>query len=159
MHSRQDVVAKARELVGKSPKTGRPAVRFRHQGRNPKTGLDCAGVPLWVAKQLGIMDFNFTAYEKYPDGKTLGAIFRQQMVEKSWGTAKVGDVLLMRSLDRGWPCHMAVLVDNQDGFRGFGIVHSWARAGGVVESHLDEDWAMRKVQGVWAFPALEECDG
>lgn len=36
---RHEFIRRARSCVG---------VRFRHQGRDPKTGLDCAGLAAWA---------------------------------------------------------------------------------------------------------------
>lgn len=149
--TRADVVAKARELVGRLP-NGRPMVPFKHQGRHPKTGLDCAGLPVWVGTQLGLLDFDFTAYERYPDGYRLRAIMDEQMVKKVDRDMEPGDVLLLRNIDTKWPMHLAIVTELADG--SLGVIHSWVKARGVIEQRLSEKWSFC-VAGCYSYPNLE----
>ena len=153
--TRADIVAKARELVGRG-ENGLPKVRFKHQGRHPRTGLDCAGLPVWVGHQLGLLNFDFTAYEHYPDGRRLMAIMNEQMVKREVKHMEPGDVLLLRNIDTRWPMHLAIVTDLPDGT--LGVIHSWVKARGVIEQHLPEKWAFCVV-GCYSFPQLESAVG
>ncbi len=48
-----DVYTEARELIG---------TPYVHQGRKKDIGIDCIGVPIWVAKRLDLGDFDKLDY-------------------------------------------------------------------------------------------------
>lgn len=113
-----NIVAIARGYVG---------TPFRHQGRIPGLALDCAGVVVCVAKELGLEgEFTEVPYGKHPHGGTLQRLCDAHMDRVSLYGA--GDVLLM-----AWefePQHLAIVSD-------IGIIHSYAKAKKVVEHRLD----------------------
>lgn len=153
--TRERVVGIVRSLVGRVD--GLPTVRFRHQGRNPATGLDCAGLLIWSAHEAGLnLEFDFTTYERYPDGKTVKRLFEENLVKRPMGLhdALPGDVVLLHDIDLRWPMHMGILTDGPDGV--LSIVHSWIQAKGVVETRIPKEWTFR-VAGVYAFAALLEA--
>ena len=90
--TRADVVRVARSYVG---------VRWRHQGRT-RAGIDCIGLVIAVAHDLGLTDYDFTGYGRVPDGKALRATMCEQMDLLST-EPQLGDVLLLR-FDRN-PLH------------------------------------------------------
>ncbi len=138
-----DVVVEARKLVGRDDRN-RPIVKFKHQGRDPKTGIDCAGVIIYVLKVLGYIDFDYTAYERYPDGRTVRALMEEHLVQKPKAEAQPGDIVLLRQLDSRWPMHMGILTDGgQDG--ALGIIHSWSQRRGVIEQTLPPLWSFKTV--------------
>ena len=150
--TRQCVISKARSLVGRTD-SGRPMVKFRHQGRDPKSGLDCAGVVVWVAHELGYREnFDFTAYERYPNSRQLRMMLDANMHRKLKGDALPGDVLLLRDVCTRWPLHLGLLTD----FRGDrGILHSWVKVRGVVETAIPKAWKFR-VAGIYCYRPLAE---
>lgn len=111
---------------------------FAHQGRMPGVGLDCAGVVIAIARELGMVapDFDITGYGRTPDGKSLVGWCREHMTEIPKAEMRPGDVLCV-----AWeniPHHLAVLVDYKYG--GLAIVHSidqrGKKRGQVVEHRL-----------------------
>lgn len=151
--TRSDVVAKARELVGRGP-DGKPTVRFRHQGRGP-AGIDCAGVIIWVGHQLGHqLSFDFTAYERYPSHQQVQKLFDKHLARKPRGLseAEPGDILLLRDIGIRWPMHMGILADG-DGHRNLNIIHSWVAARGVVETPLRLEWTFKGLR-VYCYPPI-----
>jgi cell wall-associated NlpC family hydrolase len=102
---------------------------FQHQGRLPGVGLDCAGVVIAIARELGVVasDFDITGYGRTPDGKSLLRWCREHMNEIPKSEMRPGDVLCV-----AWeniPHHLAVLANYRHG--GLSIVHSIDRPGKV----------------------------
>lgn len=131
----ETIVAIARSYVG---------TPFLHQGRVPGFGLDCAGVVVCVARELGLDgDFKEVPYGKYPHGATLQRLCDVHMDPVSlFGP---GDVLLM-----AWeaePQHLAIASD-------IGIIHSYAKARKVVEHALDPVWRSR-IRAAYRFRGLD----
>ena len=121
--TRADVVRVARSYVG---------VRWRHQGRT-RAGIDCIGLVIAVAHDLGLTDYDFTGYGRVPDGKALRATMCEQMDLLST-EPQLGDVLLLR-FDRN-PLHTAIVTD-------MGMVHAFANMRCVVEHRIDDLWRSR----------------
>lgn len=98
-------------------------VRFRHQGRKPKTGLDCAGLPQWAMTQIGRPVWDLTAYgtEPHKDG-LLGAMVRNMGEPVPLESMQAGDVVLMRF--RGAPRHVGIVTQLADGRLGLLHVHA-----------------------------------
>lgn len=94
-----DVANKARELDG---------VRFRSYGREPKLGLDCVGVPIWVGQQLGLVGaVEVPPYTFPPDPLLFDELLPQFGDEVS--EVDIGSVLVMRNPE-GIVQHMAIVV-------------------------------------------------
>jgi cell wall-associated NlpC family hydrolase len=55
--TRQNFVDAARKYIN---------VKFGHQGRNPKFCLDCGGLILVVARQLGLTELEYLGYASFP---------------------------------------------------------------------------------------------
>lgn len=119
-------------------------VRFRHQGRS-KSGLDCAGLVICVAHDLGISDVDFTAYGHDPDGRTLHTLLAKHMDELPPGDMHVGDVVFMAF--QAYPQHLGILAD---GGRPFSLIHAFAPARKVIEHRLDDEW-MGRIRNVYSY--------
>lgn len=132
MVTRQDVVDAAREFMG---------TRWHHQGRN-RAGIDCIGLVIAVAHQLGLSDYDTTGYGRIPDGRVLCKLLDQHMQRTD--NSNLGDVLLMRFEKN--PQHVAIVTD-------IGIIHAYANARRVVEHRLDAVWAARVV-GSYRFKGI-----
>ncbi|MFP4615561.1 MAG: peptidase P60 [Thiohalorhabdus sp.] len=124
MVSAADVQATARGMVG---------TPFRHQGRRPGRGLDCAGVVIETARALGLAFEDWRAYSRYPDGRTLERILDRCLERAPEPTP--GGVLLFRF--DALPQHVAVATERRGLIY---LVHSYSRIGRVVEHRLDERW-------------------
>lgn len=114
---------RARALVG---------VPFRAQGRDPATGLDCAGLVI-AAFELPT-DLGRTNYRLRGEhfGELMNALagpFRRV----GRGKARAGDLLLLRVADD--QAHLAVLTNA-------GFVHADARLRRVVETPGEPEWQM-----------------
>lgn len=126
-----DILAAARACVG---------TPFRHQGRLPGIGLDCAGVVIEVARAVGASPIDVSGYGRVPvNGQLEAALDAQPDLERvDRDDRQPGDILLMRFA--GEPQHLAVLT-------GAGtIIHSYEAPGRCCEHDLTAAWAARIVR-------------
>lgn len=122
-----DVVAEARTWL-RTP--------YSHQGRSKGLGVDCAGLVIGVARNLGLVapDFDVTGYSRQPDGTLIercGELMRAIVADQ----IAPGDVLATK-FDQD-PCHLAIVGDHP---HGLSIIHALCRSNGrgmVVEHRLD----------------------
>lgn len=138
MHNRLEIVAVARELLD---------TPFKHQGRTPGVGLDCAGVLQQVGARLEFIPrgFDFTAYDTYPDPTIARSMLARftDVVAGGLKNALLGDFLLIA--DAGRPVHLGVLAA-KNGY--WTVIHASMRDGAVVEHILDKAFS-RLVRGVY----------
>lgn len=139
--SRDDIVAEARSWVG---------TKWRHQGRSRVHGVDCAGLVIAVAHELGLSEFDIANYRREPRKHIFIQHFRDNMHERAIADRLPGDVLLLR--DRQFTCHAAILA-MQGGRQS--IIHAFAGRRQVVEEDYSADWRGRTTQ-CFAFPGLDE---
>ena len=139
-----EVVACARSWLG---------TRFHHQGRLKKTerhkgGVDCLGLLVGVAGELGLRDRNGRAfieadsrdYCHLPDVVKLKTTLLTVLDDVAVAAMQRGDVLLM-TID-GRAQHLGI-VSNYG--CDLGIIHAYAPARAVVEHALDAWWRERIV--------------
>ena len=132
-----DIIKTARRAVG---------VPFKHQGRDLK-GLDCAGLLIWTARELGIEHFDHPAYSRRPLGQLLQEIMDGQPALVRVARKPVaGDVLLMRFTKE--PQHVALCAGDT-------VIHSYEAVGKVCEHRLDDEWRRRIVR-VYQFSGVEQ---
>lgn len=117
---------------------------FHAQGRMPHIGLDCIGVVVCVARELGLPHSDVAAYPMRPNGM-LRPILEEQLV-RAHREPLEGDVLLMSFA--GEPHHVAVMVD------GDRIVHAYATVRKCVVQSYTDHWRA-KVRAVYEFPGVE----
>lgn len=138
------VLREARKLLG---------IRWRHQGRNPERGLDCGGVPDIVATRLGWAHTPILAYSRYPDGVSIKAYLRREMVEIRRKDLQPADVLLLLNIVEGvWPCHVAIVASCRERLT---IIHGDAIEEKVVENGIDLSWE-RKIAGCFRYREIAE---
>lgn len=133
MTTRQQIIDAARSYL---------RVPYHHQGRN-RAGIDCAGLIVCVARDVGIELQDMGGYPRTPDGKALRSFVEEQ--GRRVAEYQPGDILLMR-FERD-PQHLAIVTDR-------GMIHSYLGAGKVVEHGIDKTWAKRIV-AAYAFPGVE----
>ena len=135
----EEIIAAARQCVG---------VPFRHQGRSLDTGMDCAGVALYVAAAIGCDSLDVSGYGRSPASGHLELTLDSQPDLNrvlDIDARQPGDLLLMRFARE--PQHLAVLV-------GENIIHAYASIGRCVEHRLDLSWARRIVR-VYRFVGVD----
>lgn len=133
MTTRADVVTTARGYLN---------TRWLHQGRQAN-GMDCAGLVVRVAHDLGLSDFDCADYGRLPLGQKMRAIMDANMDRVA--IYQPGDVLLMRFETE--PQHLAIVTD-------YGIIHALAQARKVVEHGLNDVWIARIV-AAYKFRGIE----
>lgn len=125
-----DIVAAARSLLD---------TPFRHQGRLPGVALDCAGLVIAVARQLGLRHADQAGYGRIPANGLLEAALEAQpgLHRVALADRQPGDVLLMFFSRE--PQHLAIDAGDT-------IIHSYCDVGKVVEHRLDASWESRIVR-------------
>lgn len=131
MIDRKRVQEEARKLVG---------VAFKHQGRSPVSGVDCAGLVACVYRALGVPFEDYTEYGRKPRPEILLAQAARDMDEIDATEARGGDVLLIAFTKPGRPLtpqHFALKTDEGT------IIHAHRKAGRVIEEPLTPYWQQR----------------
>lgn len=126
---------------------------FKHQGRIPCRGLDCAGLGIVVAREIGADFIDGANYGRSPAGGLFEAMLdAQPCLERVPFVAdrQPGDLLLMRFT--GQPQHLAIMSDTGT------IIHALAKAGKVCEHRLDIQWS-RRIARVYRFKNVGEESG
>jgi cell wall-associated NlpC family hydrolase len=123
--TRQEIINAARKYIG---------VPFQHQGRS-MFGIDCIGLIVVVAHELGYTDDDATGYGRVPNGRRLMKGLEKHLDHSE--TPQMGDVLLFK-FDR-LPHHVAF-------YTGDGLIHSYEAAKKVVEHRMDEYWQTRLIR-------------
>jgi cell wall-associated NlpC family hydrolase len=128
--ARTQVVAAARGWLG---------TPWRHQGRS-RHGVDCGGLLVQVARELGLADVDVTAYPMEADGASLRALCEAHMARIPLAEAAPGDAVLIRFRPPGPESHLALVTDYPGGR--LALLHALNRGadGRVVEHRLDAHW-------------------
>ena len=133
-----DIITAARQCLG---------TPFSHQGRLLGFGLDCAGVAIHVARQIGVGHLDVSGYGRTPaNGQLERSLDAQPCLERvDLSACAPGDLLLMRfSSD---PQHLAICA-------GDSIIHAYETVGLCCEHRLSSMWASRIVR-VYRFRGVE----
>jgi cell wall-associated NlpC family hydrolase len=135
----EDILAAARQCLG---------TPFRHQGRLVGGGLDCAGVAIHVAQQIGVEHLDVSGYGRLPYSDRLQQSLESQpcLVPVDPAEQAPGDLLLMRFASD--PQHLAILA-------GETIIHAYESVGQCCEHRLSGVWAARIVR-VYRFRRNED---
>jgi len=134
-----DIVNKGREYLN---------IKWRHQGRSPETGLDCAGFIIQVGVDLNLLveDYNYLNYGREPDGVKFIAEFNRRLNRViNMNNKQEGDVLIFRQ--GAYPTHCGFLsIKNGISY----LLHSNGSSNvlKVTEHILDYNW---KKQLVFVF--------
>lgn len=113
-------------------------VRFRHQGRNPATGIDCVGLLVLSAAACGLSglaEHDLTGYARDPHGGLLESRLRAAFGEPV-PNMRPGDVVAM-----AFPHvvrHVGIVGAYPHG--GLSLIHTYSNERQVIEHRLDERW-------------------
>ncbi|MBN9542319.1 MAG: DUF1287 domain-containing protein [Alphaproteobacteria bacterium] len=118
-------------------------VPFRHQGRNSHIGLDCIGLIMLVAKEIGINLIDEKDYPRIPQGDYFLNKITSQLPKKQTKDIAEGDMILFNI--NGAPSHVGIAT-----FHGNEpyIIHSYAPLKKVVEHRLTDDW-IQKIHSIY----------
>ena len=124
-------IAAARAMLG---------LRWRHQGRDPQRGVDCAGLLVCAMRAIGRPVADVSAYGREPYRNTLERIMREGFGDPvPLDGMRVGDAVML-NFRNGDPSHVGILADYPYG--GLSLIHAYARGvRKVIEHRLDEEWA------------------
>lgn len=120
--TRDQIVEQARRYLG---------TRWRHMGRS-EIGLDCVGLAVRVANDLGLETPREVSYARHPDG-TLLPRFREHLEEIQLAEAQDGDLVVFSQVSH--PCHCGLL-STRHGARH--VIHAHAGRRKVLEEPLDQ---------------------
>ena len=141
--TRQMIVEKAREYLD---------TPFHHQGRLKGVGVDCIGLLRCVADEIfppnELSNHDCPNYARIPQGTKILDEMDKVLVRIPKSKAALGDVYIFwTDPSTKHPQHAALITD-------IGIIHTWERAGKVVETHLGEFWEER-VLCTFTFPVKD----
>jgi cell wall-associated NlpC family hydrolase len=107
---------------------------YKHQGRVIGVGIDCVGLIVCVAREIGAVapDFNVTGYPRIPDGHSLMRHLRERFIEIDQDEMRPGDVVCV-SLT-GYPTHIGIVGDYPGGR--LSVIHATIHEQKVVEHRL-----------------------
>lgn len=125
MKTHADVVAAAQTWLG---------CPYAHQQRMHGVAVDCAGLVIGVARQLGLVgeDFDISGYARIPDGHSLLTACEQLMTRIKQDTMQPGDVVVVKFDSE--PQHFGILSHYKHG--GMAMIHAAAKYGKVIETRL-----------------------
>ena len=125
------VVEIAREYIG---------TPYIHQARVKGHGIDCAGLLICVAKELGVCpaDYDSNEYAWLTDGAQLISELEKWCSRIANGQLEPGDIAVFDVI--GSPQHAAFIGDHPTGLS---MIHAYPVAGEVIEHRFDERWKGR----------------
>ncbi|MCY1555786.1 hypothetical protein D9M68_924740 [compost metagenome] len=111
---------------------------FRHQGRVPGLGMDCAGVLVHCFQRLGLPYHDESGYPRNPyDGQLEKILDSQPSLRRiAVDEAGAGDVLVMRMVRA--PQHIAIHAGQYNGHPY--VIHGSEQHGKVCLHRLDAQW-------------------
>ncbi|MEX1034648.1 MAG: NlpC/P60 family protein [Sneathiella sp.] len=122
MSERQRIIEGARGWIG---------TRWQHQGRSRAGGVDCIGLIVMVARELGIPVQDVTGYRRRQDGRQfLSEIHKQLEIIPSTDWKK-GDIGVFK--ESSFPIHVGFLGWRNDIAT---VIHAHARRRQVIEEPL-----------------------
>ena len=117
---------------------------YQHQGRIPGLAIDCIGLPIIVAKNLGLGDFDRIDYGRSPDGtfkEKIEAVCQPIVIQP-------GALVIFRISVEAQHC--GIVTEHPLG--GEGLIHAWDIAGKVVHQRMG-DWR-KKIVGCYGLPGV-----
>lgn len=126
------IAAAANDMVG---------TPFRHQGRSPKTGVDCVGVVLCSVWSAGCDVPDCLGYGPVPKSEVLLEQLGKRAERVHLDDAEPGDILLFQ-YSANMPLHFAMLVED------WHMVHAHRTTAKVVKHRMTRAWASR-LHSIW----------
>lgn len=113
-------------------------VRFVHRGRS-RRGIDCVGLLVMVARQLGITLTEPETYGREP-ARNNNSFDLRWYLEKNLGPPvdrpyQPNDVVMMKLRPRFDPAHVAMVAPHP---YGLAIIHTYGEIGRVVYQRIDD---------------------
>lgn len=133
MSTGEEIAQEAKKWIG---------TRFLHQGRS-KEGIDCVGLVVKVAENLGYSVEDEKGYNRTAQGYAFQKYFDKQAKKIKTSDIRPGDLLIFA--DSKYPCHVAIYVET----KGIPcIVHAHALRRKVLEEPFEGEWKS-KLRGAY----------
>lgn len=139
MIQRTELLAEARTWLG-SP--------YKHQGRLHGVGVDCVGIVIGLAKFCGTPFKDVPAYLPDASDININIELGRWLQLLPMDRVRPGDVLTFWVRNERWPQHCGIVSD-------YGLIHTHASVGRVVEHRMDERWERRRWQA-FRFPEVTD---
>ena len=140
MHARaHDIVARAREYVG---------TPYRRKGRSKDSGVDCIGLVICVAHDLGISPYDTGAYSDRPNVREFDRLMLEAGCRMLPHVQLASGDIVRLAMPR-WPVHCAVYEEAADGSRW--IVHAYLPHRKVTRDPLTPA-RESQVSSTWRYP-------
>ena len=136
--TRDMIVAEARTWLG---------TPFQHQARLKGVGVDCAGVPVGIARALKLPYADAQGYSRIPSQGQFRGVLAACLDVIDLADVQPGD--LMSFAWRSEEQHIAV-VSQLNPLR---LIHAWQAIGQCVENDFDAIWQQR-LRGCWRFRGI-----
>ncbi len=122
---------------------------YHHQGRVKGQGVDCVGLLVCIAREVGLVGPNWdvTGYSRIPDGVLLMRHLSANLNQVPYEAMRPGDFICVAFQKH--PQHVGVVGDYRHG--GLSIIHAHNPSGKVVETRLMFTTSMRFVSA-FRFP-------
>jgi cell wall-associated NlpC family hydrolase len=124
--NRETIQEQARKYLG---------IPWRHQGRNPDVGIDCAGLVVLIAKDLGLSNYDAVNYHRNPMNDAFIRHFADNMEKRRIVDRKMGDVVLFK--DKMFSCHSGIVTFKNGQEH---LLHAYAKRKQVIEEPFTEEW-------------------
>ena len=134
MTAQNDIVTAARNYLG---------TPFHHQARVKGVGIDCAGLLVCVARDLGLQHYDVQGYSRVPSGAEFERHLDANLDKIS--AIEPGCILLM-AFDSD-PQHVAIATSLTT------IIHAHFEVRKCVEHDLDSVWTSR-IRSIYRFRGL-----
>ena len=108
--------------------------KFHHQGRKKGVGVDCIGLIVGVASEVGLKLPDRLDYARQPDGNEL-----REAMDRSLVRVKLAPATIALFNIEGHSQHVGIISDHA----GLGVIHAYSQARKVVEHGLDDEWHKR----------------
>jgi cell wall-associated NlpC family hydrolase len=135
---KQKLVDDLKSLIGTQ-------TRWRHQGRDPRVGLDCVGLPVWAFSQQMELPAELleglAAYHRRPDGLKLLRTLQSWFDEVD--QMEMGDLICLR--DKRNPQHIAIACDAVN------VIECYS-SGSIMKVVYWPLGTWRELAGVFRFP-------
>jgi cell wall-associated NlpC family hydrolase len=110
---------------------------FKHQGRLPGVGVDCAGLVICALADVGIRIRDVKGYGRLPAHGVFMGLVEESCNRIDQADIQIGDLMVFAF--RSEPQHIAI-VSCVDPVR---IIHAYSEIGRVVEHGLNDVWRSR----------------
>lgn len=120
---------------------------YQHQGRT-RHGVDCVGLAIRVAQDLGLTEFDIREYERTPSNKLMKDLLMQNCILVN-GSPLQPAMLLHMAFEKQ-PRHIAIVTSAEP----LRIIHASSEHERVVEHVVDQKWRNR-IRGAYMIPGVD----